>query len=162
MPNARNSSTAFLPRVDPIVRCLMKRAAELQGCVPLDLVETPQMTYYVDGQQYKPHHDWLEVKDGKVANRESTVFAILDADCSDCGTRFPYVEVDWSSQDEEWCKWFECQNTTLTTKPVPGSALFWRNTRLDGSGDWRTLHAGLPISHGVKAGLNIWTHPNGM
>ena len=45
----------------------------------------------------------------------------------------------------------------LTFKVVPGSAVFWKNLLPDGRGDARTLHAGLPISSGMKLGLNIWT-----
>lgn len=35
--------------------------------------------------------------------------------------------------------------------------LFWRNLLPNGQGDPRTLHAGMPLTKGIKVGLNIWS-----
>ena len=45
----------------------------------------------------------------------------------------------------------------ITFKPVMGNAIFWRNLGGDGKGLTSTLHAGLPVTEGMKTGLNIWT-----
>ena len=45
----------------------------------------------------------------------------------------------------------------ITFKPVMGNAIFWRNLDGDGKGLTSTLHAGLPVTEGMKTGLNIWT-----
>ena len=43
----------------------------------------------------------------------------------------------------------------LTIKPCKGTAAFWRNTKEEGEGDPRMLHAGLPVAYGEKWGANI-------
>lgn len=153
----RTSSTAMLPRYDHTVACILKRAAEIQGFIPVSRFELPQLTFYNKGQEIREHYDWVANDDGVVRNREATIFAILDFDCDNCGTTFPVLEVDWSSENDRWCHFFDCQKTTLTTRPVLGSALFWRNVFPNGTGDPRNLHAGMPVPEGFKAGLNIWT-----
>lgn len=55
----RTSSTAFLPREDPVVRAVMTRAAQFQGFVPTEHMEDLQVTQYEVGQQYMPHHDTI-------------------------------------------------------------------------------------------------------
>jgi prolyl 4-hydroxylase len=42
-------------------------------------------------------------------------------------------------------------------KPIAGNAVFWENMRSDGSGYAESWHAGLPVTQGVKIGLNIWS-----
>lgn len=112
------------------------------------------------GQQYKPH--WDHFQDVPIprnmSQRESTIFAVLEASCHECGTRFPNLAFDWSKEDQRWCQYVDCNDKTgLTIRPVPGNALFWKNLNTTGGGDYRTLHAGLPPLNGTKTGLNIWT-----
>lgn len=154
------SSTAFLPRSDPVVSCILHRAAEIQGYTAISDIEGLQLTSYVEGQQYRQHYDWLDDESARESgsNRVSTFFGILDADCKDCGTRFPSLAVDWSQEDRRWCELVECESHEgLTVKPLPGSVFFWRNLDENGAGDSRTLHAGLPVTTGRKVGINIWT-----
>ena len=155
----RNSSSASLPRSDPVVRCLIETAAEFQGYLPLHDVLTPQMVLYKEGQQFKAHLDWLEDTSGVVWNHEASIFAILDASCEDCGTSFPELHVDWPLGDERWCRYFECGRDALTFKAVPGTALYWRNVHGNKTGDLRVSHAGLPVKAGSKVGINIWMRP---
>lgn len=55
----------------------------------------------------------------------------------------------------EW--WREHEDGGLAFKAIPGNALFWVNMfPNNGSGDGRTLHAGLPVKGGVKTAMNIW------
>lgn len=118
------------------------------------------MTSYAEGQQYRQHHDWLDHASALAtgSNRISTFFGILEAECEDCGTRFPRLDVDWGNEDRRWCGFVECGSREgLTVKPVPGSVFFWRNLDEEGMGDTRTLHAGLPVGKGRKVGVNIWT-----
>jgi prolyl 4-hydroxylase len=157
----RTSSTAFIGRDDPVVHCVLSRAAELQGYHEFDLMENLQITAYAESQQYMPHYDWFAenlIPSMNYQNRISTIFAVLDSDCENCGTMFPRLAVDWSKKDPKWCDFVECQDTErLTVKAVPGSAVFWKNLRDDHWGDPRTLHAGLPVPKGSKVGVNIWS-----
>ncbi len=157
----RTSSTAFLGKSDPIVECILQRASELQGYVGLDQMEDLQITSYAESQQYRPHYDWFAeslVNSMGGTNRASTFFVTLAADCENCGTQFPRLNVDWTRQDPRWCEFVECGNLeSLTVNAVPGSAVFWRNLRDDHFGNPKTLHAGLPVPNGSKTGVNIWT-----
>ncbi len=40
--------------------------------------------------------------------------------------------------------------------PRLGSGIFWMKLKEDGSGDSRTLHAGIPVGSGGKTGMNIY------
>ena len=157
--NSRTSSTAILPVNDAVVQCIAKRASEFQGFVPLYNIEALQATKYTEGQEYKPHWDWGHIsQDDHNRYRDTTFFGIIDVSCETCGTHFPALGVNWAYEDRRWCQFVDCDNIqSLIVRPVPGSALFWRNLHSNGTGDIRTLHAGLPAQGGVKIGLNIWT-----
>lgn len=69
-------------------------------------MEAFQLTRYVEGQSYVEHYDWYydymnPHKDG--ANRLTTMFGILEAECENCGTMFPMVKVNWQEEDQMWC-----------------------------------------------------------
>jgi len=54
-------------------------------------------------------------------------------------------------------EWREHEDGGLAFKPVPGNAVFWVNLLPNGTGDGRTVHAGLPVKgSGVKTAMNIW------
>lgn len=124
---------------------------------------------YDAGQQYRPHYDW-DAFNARAADRRTSFFAILEADCEGGATRFPEVRrTAWRSK-KAWCGkgWVECgeeggkegekEKEGLAVRPVVGNALFWVNFREDGSGHEGTLHAGMPVVEGTKIGLNIWTY----
>lgn len=88
------------------------------------------------------------------------------------GTEFPLLRR--LSLDERWCRFVECDQDVIgdgsqahdTTavqgvvfKPIAGNAVYWENFRPDGTGrGWEeTWHAGLPVTQGIKVGLNIWS-----
>jgi prolyl 4-hydroxylase len=102
----RTSTSAHLDDYDPIVNCLSKRVSEFQGYHPEFEMESFQVTRYEKKQQYGEHYDWFSskstpYKDG--ANRLTTFFGILEAECENCGTRFPKVRVDWKKESKKWC-----------------------------------------------------------
>ncbi|AEO68983.1 uncharacterized protein THITE_2118894 [Thermothielavioides terrestris NRRL 8126] len=83
------------------------------------------------------------------------------------GTEFPLLR--WTG-DARWCAFVECEDGEngmgggeerkgVVFKPVPGNAVYWENFMADGSGRGyeETWHAGLPVTKGVKVGLNIWS-----
>ena len=133
---------------------LAARAGRFQGYLS---VEDIQVTSYLEGQQNMPHWDWFAIPN-RTSNRLSTFFAILQADCQNCGTQFPAIkDLNWQDRDPRLCEFVDCDRSILTTKNIEGSAIFWRNLHFDGSGRLDTLHAGLPALDGTKIGLNIWT-----
>lgn len=161
LDDKRTSNTAFMDRTDPVNRCILERAAQLQGFIPIDSIEDLQLTAYAQGQQYNAHYDWFTehlVPSLGNQNRGSTFFVTLDADCTHCGTQFPRVAIDWRYHDARWCEFVDCENIyQLTVNAKPGSAVFWQNLDVQGYGNPNTLHAGLPVPEGTKIGMNIWT-----
>ncbi|KAH8691889.1 hypothetical protein BGW36DRAFT_419341 [Talaromyces proteolyticus] len=155
----RTSSTTFLPRLDRTVQCLINRASEFQGYKTTTQIEGLQVVRYIENEDYQPHFD-RDIRNNMTSRpqRHTTFFGFLEADCEHCGTHFPGLSIKWDVEDERLCEFFECGVTDgIIFKAVSGSALFWRNLLDNGTGDVRTPHAGLPVSKGVKLGLNIWT-----
>lgn len=46
----------------------------------------------------------------------------------------------------------------LLVKPKKWNAIFWNNMHMNGSGDYRVVHAGLPVHSGQKIGLNMFSY----
>lgn len=87
------------------------------------------------------------------------MYVAASEDLTGGGTNFPLLDAP-EDTTERWCRFVNCDEpweNGVTFRPVPRNAVFWRNLRGDGSGDPRTLHAGLPVTSGTKMGMNIWT-----
>lgn len=175
----RTSSTAGLSLQDPAVKCVLGRALHFMGRVMRDGVDEmgpPQLVRYTAGQKFNIHHDWYDTPqwayDGsnRQFNRAASFFAILQDNCTDGETYFPYLgppvqdrgsAVDRPAYEHrEWTQsdpiWRDHESGGLAFRPIKGNALFWLNLRGDGTGHEKTLHAGLPVGDGVKTAMNIW------
>lgn len=174
----RTSSSAGLPLHDPTVQCVLGRARDFMGTMMRgeDEMGPPQLVRYTAGQQFNIHHDWYDTPqrayDGsrRMFNRVASFFAILEDDCTGGETYFPYVDGPPAhgghstsvehSQSMSWKEsgptWREYENGGVAFTPVRGNALFWVNLHPNGTGDERTLHAGLPVREGLKTAMNIW------
>ncbi|KUI59705.1 Prolyl 4-hydroxylase 1 [Cytospora mali] len=174
----RTSSSAGLPLRDSTVQCVLARARAFMGTMMRDADEMgpPQLVRYTAGQYFNIHHDWYDMPqrayDGsrRTFNRIASFFAILQANCTDGETYFPYVtgpparvghnkavgnaeSRSWKDSDPAWR---EHEEGGLAFRPIRGNALFWINLHSNGTGDERTLHAGLPVGEGWKTAMNIW------
>lgn len=100
----------------------------------------------------------IAIKRRRMYNRVATFFVVLQANHTGGGeTWFPRVKAITSQERrEEEGVWREHEEGGVAFKAVEGNALFWVNLREDGSGDERTVHAGLPVEGGVKHAMNIW------
>lgn len=161
----RTSWSAHLPSQAAISQCILNRASEYQGFASVSDIENLQLTRYYPGQFFNNHYDWMQEGDetGPLYDRDTTFFITLSSNCTDCGTNFPLLGYDWTSEDRRWCRFVDCNATVadgLTIQPVPGSAVFWKNLHENGRGDQRMLHSGLPVRDGAKIGLNVWTSRN--
>ncbi|KAL2255779.1 hypothetical protein VTK26DRAFT_2727 [Humicola hyalothermophila] len=179
----RTSSSAGLPRDDPAVMCVLKRARNFMGTMlrdGWDEMGPPQLVRYGPGQRFNIHHDWFEVpqwspdKSSRKWNRVASFFAILEDNCTAGETHFPYAkpiapqspkgELFWQgSIDDQILKqqevrplWREHEDGGIAFRPVAGNAIFWVNLHPNGTGDTRTMHAGLPLESGRKTAMNIW------
>lgn len=170
-------STYLKSEDDPVVRCIESRALEFQGHdVHRDQLEPLQLVRYSSEKEYyRLHTDWFtagptgrEAEPYKLAvnggNRRSSFFAYVYVrnDTTGGGTNFPLVNAPRNQEEGEgkWCDIINCDepwDKGVTFRPVEGNAIYWENLLSDGSGDHRTVHAGLPVTSGDKIGMNIWT-----
>ncbi|KAI0907220.1 2OG-Fe(II) oxygenase superfamily protein [Ustulina deusta] len=158
----RTSQSTNVAR-DDIVRCIEERALLFQGFdTPRTHLEPLQLVKYGEGERYHFHTDWFtnaaHASSVVGGNRQSSFFAYVSAEnVTGGGTNFPMVT---SPHDTRWCAFIDCDEpweNGVTFRPVVGNAVFWSNLLDDGTGDQRTLHAGLPVTSGSKIGMNIWT-----
>ncbi|KAK3315459.1 hypothetical protein B0H66DRAFT_628578 [Apodospora peruviana] len=181
---ARTSWSAPLPSDNEFVSCILARAESFMGNLLLagrDEIGQAQLVRYTEGQKFDLHHDWFsrprlldddaETGRRRLYNRVATIFLTLEAKNVTEGTGetwFPFAKRVWADgtkkgaggeeADEKEKYWREHEDGGLAFKAIPGNALFWVNLFPgNGSGDGRTLHAGLPVKgNGVKTAMNIW------
>jgi prolyl 4-hydroxylase len=178
----RTSQSAGLPRDDPAVLCVLNRARNFMGTMlrdGWDEMGPPQLVRYGPGEKFNIHHDWFvgprRATDGteRSWNRVASFFAVLEDNCTAGETHFPFVEgivqpsergeTAWAGGwemgkegDEYKPLWREHEDGGLAFRPVAGNAIFWVNLHPNGTGDMRTVHAGLPLGEGRKTAMNIW------
>jgi prolyl 4-hydroxylase len=161
-PNYRSSSTATLGR-DSVVQCVEERARHFPAYTSTGLIKPLVVQRYGISNQYKDHYDWYPDGPYIDGNIESTFFVYIQANCTGGGTNFPRLNLkalEGTEEEEKLCQWIDCDvpyDDGVTFKPVVGNAIFWKNLGEDGKGNLKTLHAGLPVTSGMKTGLNIWT-----
>jgi prolyl 4-hydroxylase len=108
--------------------------------------------------KYGPSGHCVNHYDGSKDNpRQSSIFAYIYSNGTGGGTNFPLLE---RPVEKEWCEFLDCSESApegATFKPIIGNALYWENSQPSGEVHPKTLHAGMPVTSGVKIGLNIWT-----
>jgi prolyl 4-hydroxylase len=158
----RTSQSASVPH-DEVVACIQKRALSFQGFdTPATHLEPLQLVQYGQGQNYHLHTDWFTSSTQTTAalggNRQTSFFVYVKAEnVTGGGTNFPMLD---APSNDKWCEFVDCDEpweNGVTFRPRVGSAVFWQNLKKDGTGDERTIHAGLPVVSGKKVGMNIWT-----
>ncbi|KAH8804494.1 putative prolyl 4-hydroxylase alpha subunit [Xylogone sp. PMI_703] len=156
-PNYRSSQTASLAR-DQVIRCIEERARAFPYYSSKEgLIKPLVVQRYGISNQYKDHYDWFPDGPYIDGNIESTFFVYIQANCTGGGTNFPRLD---APREEKWCEFVDCNqpwDAGVTFLPLVGNAIFWKNLEPSGSGNVKTLHAGLPVTSGMKTGLNIWT-----
>ncbi|KAI0548834.1 hypothetical protein F4679DRAFT_286714 [Xylaria curta] len=163
----RTSWSAALPAEDPAVECVLERSRKFLGTIlnpGEDEMGVPQLVRYTEGQEYNLHHDWMRIPqaafDGspRTFNRVASFFVILQDTCTGGETWFPFIKAisPQPKESDEDRLWREHEDGGLAFKPVAGNALFWVNLFPNGTGDTRTVHAGLPVTGGLKTAMNIW------
>jgi prolyl 4-hydroxylase len=138
----RTSYSGDFDRWDPFVQGLSRRIDDLLG-LPPDHGETIQGQRYFPGQEFKPHNDWFytdqpywPMEKARGGQRSWTAMAFLNTVEEGGHTHFV--------------------NVGAMIEPKPGVLLIWNNARPDGSPNEDTLHAGTPVTKGVKYVLTKW------
>lgn len=125
--------------VTEVVRARISVAARL----PEPIFETPQVMHYSVGQEFRPHHDFLDPKEPGYA-----------ADLAHRGQRIAtfliYLNDDFEGGETEFPK------AGIAHRGSAGDALFFTNVTQDGDPDPRTLHAGRPPTKGEKWIFSQW------
>lgn len=141
--NVRTSETAWVPKSDPVAQKVLAKASELTG-KPMDHCEDLQVVRYTPGTYYNEHHDSCCEADAACSifeknggQRVGTLLVYLNNDFTGGETSFPQLQ--------------------QKLKADTGSAIFFRPL---GTDDTRchpnALHAGLPVTDGVKYVCNAW------
>ena len=106
-----------------------------------------QVLRYEKGAEYRPHFDFFNPKHpnhkeiiGKGGQRVGTLLMYLSDVESGGGTRFPEINLD--------------------VRPKKGTALYFSNTKFDGSIEPLSLHAGMPVVKGTKYLATKWLRMN--
>jgi prolyl 4-hydroxylase len=140
----RTSDTAWISKDDPVARKILQKACELTGKT-LENCEDIQVVRYNPGTFYKPHHDSccdnsqkcreFEARGGQ---RVGTLLVYLNDAFTEGETHFP-------------------NNGDIKMKVDPGNGIFFRPLDSDDSKCHpKALHAGLPVSSGIKYICNAW------
>ena len=129
----RDADTSSFPHLaeDLVVQTINRCIASATGTQP-SWGEPLTILRYAPGQQYRPHHD---AGSGTV-KRQLTALIWLNADFQGGETHFP--------------------DLGITVRGGIGDMLVFRNTTPAGEPDPRMLHAGLPVTEGVKWMASRW------
>jgi prolyl 4-hydroxylase len=138
----RTSYSGDVDPRDPFVRTLQRRIDRLLGIDPAHGERIEGQRYEI-GQQFSPHTDWFppgsaigdhERQFG--GQRAFTAMAYLNPVESGGETDFPHLGI--------------------AIKPQPGTLLVWNNADEDGLPNPWTVHAGNPVTRGVKYVVTKW------
>ena len=128
----RQSCTIPILIEDLVIQAINRTIASATGTTP-GWGEPLNILKYVPGQQYKPHHDGTGA-DQQVRNLTALVW--LNDGFAGGETHFPKIGIK--------------------VRGEVGDMLVFRNTRDSGSFDERMIHAGLPVTSGVKWMASRW------
>lgn len=139
---ARTSYSGDVDPRDPFIRMLQRRIDDLLGIAP-ELGETIQGQRYAVGQEFRnhfdhflPNQDFWDEEQARGGQRSWTAMAYLNTVEGGGETVFPRVGA--------------------TIPPQLGALLVWNNMDLDGRPNPKALHAGSPVTAGVKYVLTKW------
>ena len=140
----RSNSAAQVPLrdMDVVIEILKARIAAATR-LPEFLFELPQLMHYRVGEEFRPHHDFLDPdKPGFAAElahrgqRMGTFLIFLNDDFEGGETQFPKADISFRGRT--------------------GDGLFFANVTRDGRPDPLTLHAGRSPTRGEKWILSQW------
>lgn len=138
----RTSDTCNLDPGDAVVQRLDERISGLLGLEPKH-GEYLQGQKYAEGQQYKPHHDFL---------REDQPYWPRQAQLGGQRTWTAMVYLNDTVEGGETC----FREARIAIRPRTGTLLTWNNCLEDGAPNRATLHQGMPVIRGEKYIVTKW------
>ena len=138
-----NSAIEFqLPQMDVVLEVIRARIAAATR-LPVPIYEPLQVLHYAVGEQFRPHHDFLDPDAPGFAEqlklygqRIATVLVYLNDEYVGGQTIFPKIGISYRGNR--------------------GDALFFTNVDRSGRGDPLTMHAGTPPTSGEKWVVSQW------
>jgi hypothetical protein len=141
-PGRSNSGAEFLVQDMDLVIEVVRTRISAATRIPIPVFEPTQVLHYNPGEEFKPHHDFLDPANpahgGQLANgqRIATFLIYLNEEFEGGQTQFPDVGVEFRGKT--------------------GDAIFWANVDMEGRPDRLTRHAGLAPTRGEKWVLSQW------
>lgn len=143
----RVAQGAWLPSNDDKVDLLRKMISEYTS-FPTENMEGTHIVKYEIGGEYKVHHDFFHPGESyyerEVTNRGGqrikTALVYLNDGFTGGETEFPQLNIK--------------------VMPLKGKLVVWDNLNPDGSLDYKSIHAGLPVTSGIKYIAVIWIREN--
>lgn len=138
----RTSYSGDFDRQDPFVLKIQRRIDDLLG-IKGEYGETIQGQRYQVGQQFPAHFDWFRVdhhywadQKARGGQRSWTAMVYLNDVDEGGSTDFPSLGV--------------------SIEPKKGALLAWNNATPEGYANEWTLHAGTPVTRGIKYIITRW------
>jgi prolyl 4-hydroxylase len=138
----RTSYSGDVDRADPVVRTVERRLYDLLG-IDASWGEAIQGQRYHPGQQFKQHCDWFDTQQ-----------PYWDKEAA-CGGQRSWTGMVYLNTVEEGGV-TEFTRIGVTIPPQAGALLLWNNNLPDGTVNWNTMHAALPVVRGVKYVITKW------
>ncbi len=143
----RVAQGAWLSSDSEAVKLLRKMVSE-HTSFPEENMEGTHIVKYEIGGQYKVHHDFFHPGEDyferevtkRGGQRTKSALVYLNDDFTGGETEFPQINIK--------------------VVPKKGKLVIWDNLNPDGSLDYTSLHAGLPVESGVKYIAVIWIREN--
>ncbi|KAK6387194.1 hypothetical protein LTS17_000460 [Exophiala oligosperma] len=158
----RTASRAFVvPNPDPVGQCITARAEKISGFLPWAIFEELQVVRYTPGERHDMHKDNMDRPFphegiGDRCNRLLSFFVYIGDQCEGGETYFPHqLAAPDDSDTAKFGRTTKNSSRGLVVRPVAGNGLFWINLKKDWTTDERLKHASLPVTKGVKYGMNI-------
>jgi hypothetical protein len=142
-PVRSNSAAELrLSEMDVAIEILRARIA-IATRLPEPIFEVPQVMHYSVGQEFRPHHDFLDPQEkghaADLARRGQRI-----------GTFLIYLNDDYEGGETDFPR------AGLAHRGRTGDALFFANVTPDGRPDPLTVHAGRPPASGEKWIFSQW------
>lgn len=127
---------------DPFVRAISRRIDDLLG-VEASFGENIQGQRYLPGQQFKEHCDWFYTAADYWAQEKTN------------GGQRSWTAMVYLN-DVEGGGATDFTRIGVSVPPQRGALLIWNNATPDGLVNYDTMHAGTPVTQGVKYVITKW------
>lgn len=137
-----NSATAFYVVDMDLVLEMIRSRISAATRVPVPLFEPTQVLHYSVGQEFRPHHDYIDpssdaYRDQLLSGQRIATFLV-------------YLNEEFEGGETDF------QAIGIRYRGGTGDAIFWANLDTRNQPDPLTIHAGLPPTAGEKWILSQW------